>query len=229
MLVFAHRGASADAPENTLEAFELAFTQGAHGIEFDTYQHSEGIVVFHDRHLARTTNGHGKLLDTPLQLLRELNAGNHNQIPVLSEVFSITPKTAWCNIEVKYLHDAKTWVEAVKADISKSDISLDKVIVSSFNHHWLKEIKRHWPEVCLGALTATYSLDVTFDAKGLNARNIHVALDIVSEAFIEEAHSAGFIVLVYTVDEPEDMKMLKSWGADGIFTNKPSLAIKTIT
>lgn len=229
MLIFAHRGASAEAPENTLEAFRLAFDQGAHGIEFDTYQHPEGILVFHDRYLERTTNGHGKLLDASLASLRALDAGNNNRIPMLSEVLAITPLSAWCNIEVKYLQNAQAWVKTVKADLSKNDISLDRVIVSSFNHQWLRQIKHYWPEVSLGALTASYALDITSDTKQLNARNIHVALDVVTKTFIEEAKKAGYQVLVYTVDNIDDMTTLARWGADGIFTNKPRVALEALT
>ena len=74
MLIFAHRGASKAAPENTLKAFRLAFEQHADGIEFDTYQHDGGIVVFHDRTLKRRAREPGYLLDASWQALRVLRA-----------------------------------------------------------------------------------------------------------------------------------------------------------
>lgn len=228
MLVFAHRGASAVAPENTLSAFNLAFEHGAQGIEFDTYQHMGGIVVFHDKTLSRTTNGTGALLDTPFHHLRSLDAGQGQQIPTLTETLATLPPDHWCNIEIKHLDNVAKWVDDVKQAIAVHGINPQHLLISSFNHHWLKAISEQWPEVKIGALTASYELLPFTSAKILCAYSVNIALDIANREFVEAAIEAGFKVFVYTVDDEEDMKMLKSWGVSGIFTNVPQRASQVL-
>ena len=224
MRIIAHRGASTLAPENTLKAFKLAFEQESDGIEFDTYQHADGIVVFHDKTLDRTTNASGLLLQTPLADLKQIDAGEGEVIPTLDEVLTTVPDGAFCNIEVKHLHNADTWVQAVQQAVEDTQIKLNTLLISSFNHHWLAAIKALWPQVAIGALTATYALDATHCARQLNAKSINIALDVVNADFVDVSKQAGLDVYVYTVDEPEDMLQLKQWGVTGIFTNVPDIA-----
>lgn len=228
MWIFGHRGASWQAPENTLAAFELAMQQQASGVEFDTYQHTEAILVFHDRWLSRTTNGQGKLLETPLSELRQLDAGQGQQIPVLSEALGCLPAHALCNIEIKHLYDARLWAYQLEAAMTYSALSWDNVIISAFNHRWLRQIKQYCPEVRIGALVASYPEDDLHFAQHLAAFSVHVSLDVVDEHFVQMAHRLGHKVLVFTVDYPQDMQMLADWGVDGIFTNVPELARQTL-
>lgn len=229
MLIFAHRGASKAAPENTLKAFKLAFEQDADGIEFDTYQHESGIIVFHDRTLTRRARETGYLLDTPWQSLKQMDIGDGERIPSLSETLACVPNDKWCNIEIKHLHDVDSWVKDVRAAVQQSGVSVNKLLISSFNHHWLKAIAHLWPEVKLGALTASYELDCTASARALSAYSVNIALDAVNKQFVQTALQEGFDVFVYTVDEPRDMLMLKEWGVTGIFTNLPNVAFNTLS
>ncbi|TKB01249.1 glycerophosphodiester phosphodiesterase [Alteromonas portus] len=229
MLIFAHRGASKAAPENTVKAFKLAFEQHADGIEFDTYQHESGIIVFHDRTLTRRAREPGYLLDTSWQSLRGMNIGDEERIPTLTETLNCMPSDKWCNIEIKHLRDVDSWVKDVKAAVQQSVINADKLLISSFNHHWLKAIALRWPEVKIGALSASYELDCTASARALNAYSVNIALDAVDKQFVQTAQQDGFDVFVYTVDEPTDMLMLKAWGVKGIFTNVPDIALKVLS
>jgi len=229
MLIFAHRGASKAAPENTLKAFRLAFEQHADGIEFDTYQHDGGIVVFHDRTLKRRAREPGYLLDASWQALREMDIGEGERIPTLSETLKCVVDNKWCNIEIKHLNDVDSWVEDVKQAVQESGISVDKLLLSSFNHHWLHAIAKRWPKVKIGALSASYELDCTASARALNAYSVNIALDAVDKSFVNAALRDGFDVFVYTVDEPRDMLMLREWGVTGIFTNVPDTALKALS
>ena len=228
MLIIAHRGASTLAPENTLKAFTLAFEQQSDGIEFDTYQHDDAIIVFHDKTLGRTTNGSGFLLQTSLADLKQLDAGEGEVIPTLEEVLATVPDGALCNIEVKHLRNAETWVQDVKRAVEDAQINPNALLISSFNHHWLAEISVLWPQVAVGALTATYALDATYCARQLKAKSINIALDVVNADFVNAAKQEGLDVYVYTVDEPEDMLQLKLWGVTGIFTNVPDIAKQVV-
>ena len=228
MLIIAHRGASTLAPENTLKAFTLAFEQQSDGIEFDTYQHDDAIMVFHDKTLGRTTNGSGFLLQTSLADLKQLDAGEGEVIPTLEEVLATVPDGALCNIEVKHLRNAEAWVQDVKRAVEDAQINPNSLLISSFNHHWLAEISALWPQVAIGALTATYALDATYCARQLKAKSINIELDVVNADFVNAAKQEGLDVYVYTGDEPEDMLQLKLWGVTGIFTNVPEIAKRVV-
>ena len=229
MLILAHRGASKAAPENTVKAFKLAFEQRADGIEFDTYQHESGIIVFHDRTLTRRAREPGYLLDVPWQSLTEMDIGDGEHIPTLTETLNCVPKDKWCNIEIKHLTDVDSWVKDVKAAVQQSGINAHKLLISSFNHHWLQAIALRWPEVKIGALSASYELDCTASARALNAYSVNIALDAVDKQFVQTAQQDGFNVFVYTVDEPRDMLMLNEWGVTGIFTNVPDVALNVLS
>ena len=228
MWILGHRGASSSAPENTLAAFALAMEQKATGIEFDTYQVGSDIVVIHDRWLNRTTNGSGMVTSHSLDYLRSLDAGNGQQIPLLREVFSSLPAHAIMNVEIKHLSHLNTWLDTYQKCLSACQLPAENVIVSSFNHRWLRQIKAAIPATRIGALTATYPENGLGFADDLDAYSLHMALDVVDEYYVKEAQQAGLKVLVYTVDYPEDMLLLQQWGVDGIFTNKPDLARHTL-
>jgi glycerophosphoryl diester phosphodiesterase len=224
MRIYAHRGASKHAPENSLKAFKLAFEQQADGIEFDVYQHDGGVIVFHDRTLVRRTKKNGYLLDTPWSVLSTLDIGDGEHIPTLADTLNTVPNGKWCNIEIKHLVNVNHWVSEVKSAVSSSQVDVNRLLISSFNHHWLKDIKALWPKVKIGALSASYELDCTASARVLNAYSVNIALDAVDKSFVETVLNAGFHVYVYTVDEPRDILMLAEWGVTGIFTNVPGTA-----
>ena len=228
MWVLAHRGASKQAPENTLKAFHLAIHQGADGIEFDTYQVADDIVVIHDRWVNRTTSGKGLVTSMAVSDIRSLDAGEGEHVPLICEVLKMLPPNAICNIEIKYLEDCEKWLKTVDLALAQSQISESNLIVSSFNHRWLRQLKTLRPTLPIGALTATYPENSVDFAKELSAWSVHMAMDVIDREFVDEVKHLGRKVLVYTVDNPEDMLLLKSWGVDGIFTNLPDLAVTVL-
>lgn len=118
--IFAHRGASGYAPENTLEAFRLAMEQGADGIELDVHLTKDGeVVVIHDETLNRTSNGQGKVRDYTLEELKKFSFHNHMekykgvQIPTLKEVLDLVENSSMkVNIELK---TGIYWYEGIEA------------------------------------------------------------------------------------------------------------------
>jgi glycerophosphoryl diester phosphodiesterase len=101
-LIIAHRGASHDAPENTITAFALAVEQGADGIELDVQLSADGIpVVMHDASVERTTNGRGAVSKLTIEQLQRLDAGDGRPVPTLDEVFEIFGPTLLYNVELK--------------------------------------------------------------------------------------------------------------------------------
>ncbi len=228
MFVLAHRGASKAAPENTLKAFRLGFEMGAHGLEFDTYQVDGEIVVFHDRWLNRTTNGTGRVVKQSLSHLRTLDAGDGEQIPLLHEVLQCLPESTLCNVEIKGLTDARAWLTRYIECCETAGVDPDSLLISSFNHRWLMTLKQLRPSLKFGALTASIELNSLIFVRELAPWSVNYSLDTIEENEVQRAHEAGYKVLIYTVDNPEDMLLLQSWGVDGIFTNKPDLALATL-
>ncbi|WP_088331320.1 glycerophosphodiester phosphodiesterase family protein [Lacimicrobium sp. SS2-24] len=225
MLVIAHRGASAVAPENTLLAIEKAMEMGVDGIEIDVHAVGDELIVIHDRWLHRTTNGKGRVSDMSFDDLRRLDAGQGQRIPTLWEVMTQVGGRCSLNIELKGISNVIPVLRLVDRAVAELNFTPNQFLLSSFNHHLLFEIKQIRPDLQVGALTASCPLDYAAFAVALQAYSVHIELNFVNPPFVADAKEKGLQVYVYTVDELVDMEMLVSWGVDGIFTNVPDRAL----
>lgn len=221
MQIIAHRGASGSYPENTLLAIQQALLAKADGIEIDVFCVENQLVVIHDEEVSRTTNGKGLLQDFTLQQLQQLDAGSGQQVPTLWQVLQLVNNQTLLNIELKGANTAEPLVELLR----KAEIELgtepDKLLISSFNHHLLKQIKKHRPDLKLGALTASLPLDYAAFAAELEAWSVNCDKGFINEAMVQDAHQRGLKVLVYTVNDATTAKKLQLLGVDGIFCNYP--------
>lgn len=234
--VFAHRGSSYHAPENTLAAFRLAVRQHADAIELDAKLSADGhVVVIHDQTVDRTTNGSGKVGDLDLAVLKTLDAGSHfdiafqnEHIPTLEDVFQEVGNEIFINIELtNYASLNDSLPEKVAALVQRHGLT-ERVLVSSFNLLALRRFKRALPEVPLGLLTLP-------GRKGAWARSwigrlllsyqaLHPDATDVSRRLVERSHRRLSRVHPYTVNDPGQMRELFDLGVDGIFTDDPILA-----
>jgi len=235
-VIFGHRGACAHAPENTLASFRLAFDQGADAIELDAKLSRDGeVVVFHDSTLDRTTNGTGRVDSKSLAELRELDAGSHfseqfrgEKIPLLLEVLEEFGKTRYINIELtNYTSPNDELVEKAAALVNSMGLG-ERILFSSFSAQNLKKVRQLVPEAETGML-ALRGL-AGFIARNISGRQVaphavHPYLTDASQQWIEIAHRQGRRVHVWTVNRPVDLKDLFDWGADGVFTDDPALAV----
>jgi glycerophosphoryl diester phosphodiesterase len=235
-IIFAHRGASAAAPENTLASFELAARQGAPAIEFDVKLTSDRqVIVIHDQTLDRTTNGSGQVTKQSLAALRELDAGSWRaeefrgeKIPTLAEVFEAVGTKVLMNIELtNYATPFDGLVHEVAALIKKHRIE-ERVYFSSFFPTNLVIARRLLPTVPRGQLyleagsgwwQRTAANFMSVDAE-------HPYLTDVTAETVQRAHARGRRVHVWTVNDPADMRRLRSQGVDGIFTDDPLIAFE---
>lgn len=224
MLIFAHRGASAIEPENTLKSIQSAIDVDVYGIEIDIYEVNNKLVVIHDRWLERTTSGSGLVTQHSFDSLRQLDAGNGQKIPTLDEVFAIIPSHCVLNIELKGISDIELLLRSIDQAVLIYGIDIKQLLLSSFNHQLLYKIARQRPELAIGALTASLPLDYAKFATVLNAYSVHISIDAISPCFVNDAHQRGLKVYVYTVDKFEDISMLEKLGVDGIFANNPKQA-----
>lgn len=217
--MYAHRGASADAPENTVAAFALAKEQGADGIELDVRRSGDGdLVVHHDAAL-----GDGRIIrGTPTAELPPA-------VPSLADALDACAGVI-VNVEIKNSpfdpdHDPdRTLADDVVALLAARG-GRDRVLVSSFDLATVDRVR------ALGDLPTaflTFVDPVGADAIVLAAERGHVAIHphqaTMDAAFVALAHGAGLAVNVWTVDDPDRIRALAEAGVDGIVTNVPATA-----
>lgn len=237
--IFAHRGASAYAPENTLAAFELALRQGVDGIEMDVGLCADDhIVVIHDKTVDRTTNGSGPVDKMSFQTLRELDAGAYfdiayqgERIPLFEEALELIDKRAFVVVELKYQAEkANRLVDKVIETIVKHSLE-ENALISSFHPGLLRQVRSLHPQLPVAQLTlhgrAGALLRSRIARLLIDYQALHPDYRDVNPSLLDRVHRSHCRLHAYTVDRVKDMMALFCLGIDGIFTNDPILAIKT--
>ncbi len=225
-LVFAHRGGSALAPENTMAAFDRGVALGADGIELDVHLSRDGIVVVHhDRTLERTTRLRGPIAARNAAELAD--AG----VPTLADVLR-RHRDVRVIIELK-VNDAAL-ARAAVAVIRRAG-ACDRVCVGSFGTRVLREVRRLEPALATSASreevrVALYRSWCRWPVKNVAYRGYQVpewsgTTRVVSPRFVEYAHDAGLGVQVWTVDSEADARRLIGWGVDALITDRPDLIV----
>ncbi len=230
-VVFAHRGASQYAPENTIAAFELAVTQGADAIELDVKLSVDGqAVVIHDQTVDRTTDGSGRVNKMTLQDLKKLDAHYRftqyagEGIPTLDEVFESVGKRIFVNVELTNYASQNDDLVPVVAEVVKRHEMQKKVLFSSFAPVNLKRMKILLPEVPVALLASQGLLGAAARSAlfiRLSPAIIHPYLTDVSQRFMGTECKRDRRVHVWTVNEEADIRRLRALGVDGFFTDDP--------
>ncbi len=214
--VIAHRGASADERENTLPAFERAIADGADFVEFDVQASSDGaLVVFHDLDLDRLTSLQGPLRRRRLVELREVG------IPTLDEVLEVIRGRIGLMVELK---SARLYR---KHDIVRRTVEmLDREdIVLSFERSALLHTRRLRPEL---RVLQHLGYHVSIRRAAAYAWGVGFRAPRVTERGLAKAHALGLVTTVFTVNDPARMLQLAELGVDGIFSDRPGLARRTL-
>ncbi|MCB8985089.1 MAG: glycerophosphodiester phosphodiesterase [Ardenticatenaceae bacterium] len=222
-LVIGHRGASAEAPENTIAAFELALAQGADGVELDVQLAADGaLVVIHDARVDRMTSGSGAVADLSLAKLQSLELAEGEQMPTLDEVLEAFGPQLLYNIEVKDFGWRARGTETAVADCIQSHHLEEYVLVSSFNPLALRRLRRCLPpHVPLALIRDKGWLKYGYLLADGEADHPNQAL--VDAAYMAWAKKRGYQVNVWTVDDPAAARRLAALGVNGLITNKPGL------
>ncbi len=242
---FAHRGASARAPENTLEAFRLGVEAGAGGLELDVHMTLDGeIVVIHDPTVDRTTDGSGAVARMTLEEIRTLDAGYRFspdggstypyrgrglRVPRLAEVYEEFPDSP-VNIAIK---GAQPGVEEAVLRVIREAGAAGRTLVASKLHGVVRRFRRisggriptaaSRREIARFYLLSRLRLErlyrPAYDA--LQVPPEYLGTRVVTPRFIEAAHARGLWVDVWTINDPEEMRRLLDLGADGVMTDRP--------
>jgi glycerophosphoryl diester phosphodiesterase len=233
MRILAHRGASADFPENTLEAFRGAAQQGADGVELDVMRcASKELVVCHDEQLTRLAGLPWWVHATPWWKLSRADVGSKlgfapARIPRLEEVFEALPPHMLVNVELKCdTLDDRGLTLAVGHFIEERRLN-DRVLVSSFNPLCLVRLAAAFPGIRRGQLIdpdKSWLMQQLWT--GLVAReSVHPSARDCTKERVARWHARGFEVAVWTVDDPAEADALERMGVDLLITNRP-LAIR---
>lgn len=229
-LIIAHRGASGDAPENTLAAFRLAMDQGADMIELDLHQSKDGVLVIcHDLKLYRTARVKKTIKQLTLKELKRLDVGrwfhprfSGETIPTLEEVLKLTENHIRLNIEIKQGSPFYPGIEERLVELLESSRMLESVQVSSFDDHALDTVRVLNPKVSIGVLAERGDIkQLIRKASDLSASSLNLYTRLVTPALIQEAHRHKLQVYVYTINQVRLINYYLLMGVDGIFTNFP--------
>lgn len=232
MKIYAHRGASGTAPENTLEAFKLAIEMDVDGIETDIQMTKDGVLVLiHDERIDRTTNGSGYVNDYTYEELLQFNANNNMEqfnckIPTLRQLLELIQDESFIlHLELKTDKIRYEGIEQKVIELVNQYQLEQQVIYSSFNHQSLQTLKTIQPSsrICYtydGVLFKPWRY-CSDGIIGLHPRFNGVTKDMIDECILN-----ALVVNVWTVNKEKDLRRMKELGVSGVFTNFPLLAIK---
>jgi len=234
--IIAHRGASHDAPENTLASVRLGWEQGADAVEIDVHQSRDRhIVVIHDAHTRKTASVRKRVRAQTLDELRALDVGRWKhrrwageRIPTLSEVIQTIPHGKRLFVEIKSGPECvPEFVETVKASARASQVvpigfglatmKLVKWALPECEVAWVQGFRSGWHGrwVPGAEKLIAHAKEAGLDALDLGARGP------VNEAFTAKVHAADLKLYIWTVDSPAKAKRLAAAGVDGLTTNRP--------
>jgi glycerophosphoryl diester phosphodiesterase len=224
VLAFSHRGGASDWPENTMRAFEEAVSLGYRYVETDVHVTADGMLLaFHDDVLDRVTDRSGVIADLPWSDVREARVDGKEPIPLLEDLLGAWPELR-VNIDPK--HDES--VEPLAAVIRRAG-AVDRVCIGAFSDERLERVRALLPGVCtsLGPMgTLQLGLAAQGDAIGeLPSPCAQVPThfgdtEVVTAAFVAEAHRRDMQVHVWTIDDADEMRRLLDLGVDGIMTDR---------
>lgn len=237
--IVAHRGASHDAPENTLAAFRLAWEQGADAIEGDYYlTKDQQIVCIHDENTRRTSGVERRVSQSTLAELKQLDVGafkgarwRGERIPTLSEVIQTVPADKKMLIEIKC--GPEIVPELVK-QLRASSLKSSQVVIISFQAEVIRAVRREMPEFkavwIVGyrqdkgtgelkpAVEEVFAKLREIGAQGLDTQ---ANLDVVTPAFVQRLRCGGWACHVWTINDPQVAVRFRQLGFDSITTDRP--------
>lgn len=240
--IYAHRGSTILAPENTAPAFDMALSHAADVLEIDVrISRDRQVVVIHDARVDRTCNGMGSVAGMTFSELKKLDAAHHFQDPdgcsyrgrgttlmSLDEMFQRYPDVR-INIDIK--DDSKIAARSVARSIEQASAQ-SRVNVGSFHAAALQHFRQQAPEVSTAAsrreVAQLYFLGASGKAspayRYLQIPVSFMGLPLTGSRFMQRAQANGIQLVYWTINEPEAMQHLISRGAQGIVTDRPDLA-----
>ena len=231
--IIGHRGAAALAPENTLPAFRAAAAAGATWVELDVRLAADGLVVFHDATLERTTDGTGPVRTSTVDAIGSLTARDPQgtasagvRVPTLDEALREIQRLALgVNVELK--SDGEEPAELVEAVVARvGDLWTDapeRLLYSSFSREVVWALSEAAPSQPRGLISSRLPPDWRSVAEATGCVSIHLGWRDLSAAQVKQVGDAGYAVAVWTVNDRALAQRLRGWGVDSIITDDPAM------
>jgi glycerophosphoryl diester phosphodiesterase len=217
VLRIGHRGAAGHAPENTLASIEQAVSIGCDLTEVDVQRTADGsLVLLHDEHVDRTTNGKGPVADMNLEEVRKLDAGRGQRVPTLEEALKTAHGRIGLILELK--------AEGLAYDVSgivRASGFPGALIYASFLHDELQHVRRADPDARTLALFKRLPKSPAAEATKLQATHVGLRFDSATLPLVKAFHKSRLTVFVYTVNKPADIARMRALRVDGIVSDFP--------
>jgi glycerophosphoryl diester phosphodiesterase len=238
--IIAHRGASYDAPENTLASVNLAWTKNADAVEIDVYlSRDDQIVVIHDSTTKRTGGKDAKVVEQTLDELRQLDVGSWKdekyvgeRIPTLAEVLATIPAGKRLFIEVKCGPEI---VPVLQKDLRQAGKSPEQTVIIGFSYEAMLAAKQALPDLQVYWLASLKQDKETgrwnppvgemiekAKAAGFDGLNLSYKAEPIDEEFAQAIKRAGLGFYVWTVNSADDARRARRLGVEGITTDRPA-------
>ena len=225
--IFAHRGASKQAPENTLAAFRKAGEEHTDFVELDVQESSDGVVlVNHDEDLMKLARSPLKIWQTPAAEIQAVDIGSSTspafsdqRVPTLAAALEACRGVSEVDIELKDYGHNQQLEERVVALVEAAGMQ-DRIVTMSLNPKMVARMKELRPKWTSGVLIAK-SIG---NPRALPGDFLAVQKALATRRFIRQVHSTGRPVFAWTVDDPQTMLHFVGLGIDGLITNEPAIA-----
>lgn len=230
MKIFAHRGISAHYPENSQTAISQCNSDFMAGVEIDLFQASEQFVVIHDRWLTRLFDIDKKTTELTSEDLANIKGNDNAPLPNLHWLLNnLVGKSLTVNIELKQIDDIHLFLTQLTDICQSINFPVEDIIISSFNHVYLRDIAAVTSKFKLGLLMATNPLDIKPYLAYFPIFSVHLCMDCVSADLINQIKQFDLEVYVFTVDHPSEIQWCYQHGVDGIFSNDPQQAFDRVS
>lgn len=235
--VIAHRGASADAPENTIAAIRLAAEQGAKAVEIDVSISADGVAyVHHDDTLNRCTNGSGYLCAHSADELDAIQAGilfkgyDKEPLPRLTALLDCVQELGMAlNLEIK----PTPGLEEPTAEIVCKTIAThwrgeNTLLYSSFSREALATAKHQQPEIPRALIVCAIPSNWSEQLQAFECSNLHFAAPLADKEIVQSISKKGYGLYCFTVNDIDEAKTLLDYGIDGVFSDCPGKLIASL-
>jgi glycerophosphoryl diester phosphodiesterase len=234
--IFAHRGLSSKAPENTISAFKKAIDiEGIYGVEFDVQMTKDKkVVVIHDENIKRTTKKEKYIKDMNYKELNELDAGSWfsseykgEKIPLLSEVLEVLKNTnLFINIELKNSKIIYEGIEEEVLNIIKKLKIKNRIIISSFNYESLKIIRKLDGKIKIAVLSKEIPKNPIQYIKNVEGEALHIGISKIDKKIVQELKDNNIKVRCFTINTEGDFKKAIEYKIDGLFSDKSDYMVQ---
>ena len=223
-LSIGHRGAKGYVAENTYESISKAIELGVDGIEIDVFKCASGeMILFHDKNLKELTGKSGLIENLTIKELEQFLVLGKYRIPTLADVLTRIETPLFVNIELKGLNTAQATSKII-ANLSKSNSwGLENFIVSSFNWDELEQFRSIDKNTPVGVLVSkSMSMNEAIEfGKNIDAQAIHPHFKLLNDKTVKKIKNNGFKIFTWTVNDKNDIDLMKELNVDGIISDYP--------